>query len=477
MKTVPSVTARVWMSVAALALPLAACGLEVFDPDRVKEPGLEDPAFIDVQVAGAIGDFTVAYSGADLDDAFLASAAAITDEFFNSETFETRTATDRREQRPPANGNTSDLAYTDLHQARRALRLAAEAVAAHPDKGMSDPDFAELNALHGYTYVALGEGFCSWVPISNDEAPFPADGLPRTSRQLFQESLPLFDAAGGTNLARIGKARALVNLGDYAGAAPLVAGVPTTFNYFMEHSDGTDRENNPFFSLQSNGRWSLAHGEGGNGMPFRGTSPNVNADKDPRLPGTNYVPVGQDPRIPWFEDPAGGFDPDYRLFVQLKYPFRGSDVPLASGIEARLIQAEAALASGGDWLGILNALRDSVGTLMAAQIDNYSSWVSNPTLAPLADPGTASARVALLFRERAFWLWGTGHRLGDMRRLINQYGRTQDQVYPSGAYHKGGTHGPDVVFPVDFDEVNNTHFRTPSGQYPSQCDVKRASID
>jgi hypothetical protein len=114
---------------------------------------------------------------------------------------------------------------------------------------------------------------------------------------------------------------------------------------------------------------------------------------------------------------------------------------------------------------------------MAAQIDDYSSWVSNPTLAPLADPGTASARVALLFRERAFWLWGTGHRLGDMRRLINQYGRTQDQVYPSGAYHKGGTHGPDVVFPVDFDEVNNALFRDASGQYPSRCDARNPSID
>ncbi|MCH8936516.1 MAG: hypothetical protein IIB90_12380 [Gemmatimonadetes bacterium] len=43
-----------------------------------------------------------------------------------------------------------------------------------------------------------------------------------------------------------------------------------------------------------------------------------------------------------------------------------------------------------------------------------------------------------------------------MRRLINQYSRTEASVYPSGAYHKGGSHGSDVVFPVDFDEINNT---------------------
>lgn len=460
MKTIRSVAHLVRVAAVALALPLTACLLDVFDPDTVNPTNFDDPRFIDVQVAGAVGDFAVAYSGPGLTDTYLAGVAAITDEFFSTGTFTTRTATDRRLQQPPANGNMTDAAYTELQQARRALMLAAQRVAAHPDRGTSHPDYAELNALHGYTYVALGEGFCSYVPISNDDDPTtPADGPPRTSRQLFDESLPLFDDAGGTELANIGKARALMNLGQYAAAAAVVASVPTTFNYFIEHSSTAPRENNPFFSLQSNGRWSLSHLEGGNatGMPFRGADPNN--------------PAGQDPRIPWVEDPAGGFDPAFRLFVQLKYPFRDSDVPLASGIEARLIEAEAALASGGNWLAILNALRDSVGIIMAAQIDDYSTSVPAPVLAPLADPGTDPARVDLIFRERAFWLWGTGHRLGDLRRLVNQYTRAADAVYPSGAYHKGGSHGSDVVFPVDFDEVNNQLFDI------SLCVVTNAGID
>lgn len=460
MTTLRYLKGLVWGAVVALALPLSACDtlLEVTDPDTVNPATLDEPTFIDVIVAGGIGDFAVAYSGAG-GDAYLSTSALITDEFFSSGTFTTRTATDRREQFSPANGNTSDGGYVNLHQARRALKLAAARVAAHPDKGQSDPDFGELTALHAYTYVALGEGFCSSVPISDDTNPDPADGPPRTSAQLFEESLPIFDDAGGTDLANIGKARALVNLGRYAEAAALVTGVPTTFNYFIEHSETADRENNPFFSLQSNGRYSLSHLEGGNatGMPFRGADPFDNA--------------GQDPRIPWFEDPAGGFDPQFRLFVQRKYPYRDSDLVLASGIEARLIEAEAALASGGNWLSILNTLRASVGTLMAAQIDDYSTWVPSPSLAALTDPGTPAARVDLLFRERAFWLWGTGHRLGDLRRLINQYSRTEAQVYPSGAYHKGGSHGTDVVFPVDFDEVNNALYDI------STCNVKSAAIN
>jgi hypothetical protein len=461
MLTIRSVKVLARVAAVVLALPLAACDgvLEVVDPDTVNPGTLDDPNFIDVVVAGAIGDFAVAYSGPGLTDTYLASVAAITDEFFNSETFPTRTATDRRQQFSPANGNSADAAYVNLHRARRATMLAAARVATHPDRGTSHPDYAELQALQGYTYLALGEGFCSSVPISNDAASEPTDGPPRTSRQLFEEAQPLFDAAGGTPLANIGKARALMNLGQYAAAAALVTSVPTTFNYFIEHSTTTGRQTNPFWSLQSNGRWSLSHNEGGNltGLAFRGADPNNNA--------------GQDPRIPWFQDPDGGFDPVFPLYVQLKYPYQDSDVPLASGIEARLIEAEAALASGGNWLAILNALRDSVGVLMAAQIDDYATWVPAPVLAPLVDPGTAATRIDLLFEERAFWLWGTGQRLGDVRRLINQYGRLADDVFPSGTYHKGGTYGTDVVFPVDFDEVNNTLYDI------STCVVTSASID
>lgn len=434
-----------WLAVVAVALPLMACDdlLEVVDPDTVNPDNLLDPAFIDVAIAGAVGDFAVAYSGAG-GDAFLSTTALLSDEFFSTGTFGTRTATDRRNQQTPANGNTSDGAYTNLHRARRALKNTAAQVAEHEDYGTGDPIYAELNALHGYTYVALGEAYCSYVPISNDEAPEPADGPPRTSAELFMEAAPIFANAAGTNLGALGAARALLNLGDYPGAAAAVAGVPTDYNYFIEHSMTDARQNNPLFNLQSNGRYSVSHLEGGNatGMPFRGADPED--------------PAGQDPRLPWFEDPAGGFDPAFRLFTNLKYPNRDSNVPLASGIEARLIEAEAALNAGGDWLTPLNDLRANVGTLMAAQIDGYADAVPAPSLAPLTDPGSFDAQVDLLFEERAFWLWGTGHRLGDMRRLVAQYGRDQATVYPSGEYHKGGDHGSDVVFPVDFDEDNNT---------------------
>ena len=241
--------------------------------------------------------------------------------------------------------------------------------------------------------------------------------------ELFQEAVPIFTAAGSTNLANMGRARALLDMGDYSGAAALVGGVPTDWTYFIEHSDNA--ANNPFFSLQSNGRWSLSHFEGGNatGMPFRGA-------------GTGFDPALADPRIPWFEDPLGGFTPTWRLFTQLKYPFRDSPVVLTSGIEARLIEAEAALASGGGWLAMLNALRADVANLMGGQIDNYADAMSDltdPTLADLVDPGSAAARVDMLFQARRFWLWCTGVRLGDLRLLVHQYSLTDATASPPGA--------------------------------------------
>ena len=111
-----------------------------------------------------------------------------------------------------------------------------------------------------------------------------------------------------------------------------------------------------------------------------------------------------------------------------------------------MIEAEAQLAAGNapGALATLNAARTTV-----------------TGLTPLVDAGTADARVNQLFRERAIWLFGRGYRLGDMRRLIRQYGRTAAQVFPVGAWHKGGNYGTDVNFPVPQAEQNNPNL--PSG--------------
>ncbi len=90
------------------------------------------------------------------------------------------------------------------------------------------------------------------------------------------------------------------------------------------------------------------------------------------------------------------------------------------------------------------------------------------TLEPLPDPGSEADRLDLLFRERGYWLYTTGYRLNDLRRLVRQYGRPQDTVFPSGSYFKGGECGTDVAFPIPFDEVNNSWFD------PNACNIEQA---
>jgi starch-binding outer membrane protein, SusD/RagB family len=241
-----------------------------------------------------------------------------------------------------------------------------------------------------------------------------------------------------------------------ADAAALVTetAVPTSFIYFNEHSDNSGRQENSIWNLNgSNRRYTVSDVEGVNGLNFRSA---------------------QDPRIAWIDRNANGFDNTVRLFEQLRYPDRSADVVVADGIEARLIEAEAALRANDvtTYLAKLNALRASLASLMSAR---YTAWSANverafgsvPTLPPLTDPGTQAARVDLLFRERAFWLYGTGHRLGDFRRLIRQYGRAVNTVYPTGTWHKGGSYGTDVAFSLPFREVNNPNYD------PSACDTEQ----
>jgi hypothetical protein len=68
---------------------------------------------------------------------------------------------------------------------------------------------------------------------------------------------------------------------------------------------------------------------------------------------------------------------------------------------------------------------------------------------PVADPLTATGRADLLFRERAFWMFATGARLGDLRRMIAFYGRSAASLFPTGAYPLlGGSYGTDANLPV-----------------------------
>lgn len=182
-----------------MALPLAACDtqdlLQVDDPTFASPATLQTKEGLPTLFAGALGDFQIAYSGSG-GDAFLSVASLIADEFKSSDTFTTRTATDQRDQFPAVQGNTSDAAYNRLQYARRSAQEVAAAVERLADAGKADPRYAQLKALEGLAIVALGEGFCGAVPLSEAADGAPGElGNPLTTSQLMQEAVAVFNEA------------------------------------------------------------------------------------------------------------------------------------------------------------------------------------------------------------------------------------------------------------------------------------------
>lgn len=106
----------------------------------------------------------------------------------------------------------------------------------------------------------------------------------------------------------------------------------------------------------------------------------------------------------------------------------------------QVVASEAIRETPTAYLPFVNALRSDIG------------------LAPLADPGSPAARVDQFFAERAYFLWLTGHRLSDLRRLIRQYGRTESEVFPTGRTIYELAYGNSVSMPVPFVEINNPNY-------------------
>jgi hypothetical protein len=435
-----------------LSLLLVACDvdslLDVPDPDVATPESVLDKAALPAVLAGAIGDFMVAYNGTG--DGQISMSALFTDELIWAETFPTRFEVDVRSIQ--TSNATMEGVFRALHRARISASRAADGYARLDPTSIAQ--YAEALNLEALTYIYFGENYCNGVPFSRlDAAGAPIYGSGITNAAMFQQAVALLDSALAIlgvaattpantqrNFARVNRGRALLNLDQPANAAAAVAGVPTNFLYTINHSDNTGRQNNGLFSLVYEGRrFATGEVEGGNGLPYRTDGAPGGVPRIPNARGTGTA--------------STGFDGTTPLFQQQKYPLRNTAAPVAIGAEARMIEAENELRLGnnGPFMTIINTARGTVG------------------LAALADPGTPTLRENLLFKERAYWLWLTSHRLGDMRRLVRQYGRTANgvnAVFPSGTYFKGGVFGTDVNFPIPFDEQNNPQFQQCTDRNP-----------
>jgi hypothetical protein len=382
----------------------------------------------------------------------------LTDEWKSGDTFVQRDETDKRTI--ALDNSIVTAGYRYIHRTRISANLAIDALRKYPpvSNAAKTAYVAQMQWIRGYAALLSAENFCNGQPYSDGSTGTIVEGPPISVAESFQKAIVDADSAIATigaaadtlntrhlRAARMVKARALMGLGgaaNYVAARALAATVPTNYAYSVYFSPAS----------VSNGIWSLNNSakryvvgdsvEGAaqivNAIPFKSAN-------DPRVP-TSGTGKAFDSATPFTQQliwasagtPAGSEDP----------------ISVVNGIDARLIEAEVALSQSDvpTWLGILNTLRTGPTVI--------SNGLTVTGMTPLVAPVLPADQVSLQFREKAFWTFGRGERLGDMRRLVRQYNRTPAQVFPTGNFNpnKGGTFGTDVNLPVPQAEQNNTKF-------------------
>ena len=408
----------------------AGCGsldrvLAVEPVDRVPALPLESsPANAQLLVNGAIADFECAFGG------YVVLGGLIGDELEESRSiaerkpFDQRTHTSRDRRYAVARCDQLGV-YTPLQTARvsaeRAIRLL---------EGWTDAEVAQrrmlvatMRAYAGYATLLLGEGFCTTVLSSPDAngalvygGEISRDSAFRVAESHFTAAMALAQETGAStvlNLALVGRARASLDRGDLASARGDATRVPPVFTHFMTASASPLRRQNRAWEEEREEDIVTV------GILYRSLG-------DPRVPVTDMRRTGPT-RVP--------------IFYEEKYPTAASPIRIASGAEARLIVAEADIATGTP-----ESLQNA-----RSIIDVFRARGNQP---PLSATDATTLRAALIDQRRRE-LFLEGQHLGDIIRFGTTFTPPVGAAYPGG-----GSYGAQRCLPLpDVERDNNPALR------------------
>ncbi|HSQ32848.1 MAG TPA: hypothetical protein VLN49_23490 [Gemmatimonadaceae bacterium] len=431
---------------------LAACNPkeELLSP---QQPGVISPSSVtsaaaaDALYVGALSRWKSSMNGGGNNtEALWNWQALFTDELQSSDTFSQRNDADQRNLQN--NDGVLTPIYNASQQARGRARDAIVALLAYDTSPSGKQHVGEMYLMMGYIEMEISQSFCNGIPFGETEGGIPQYTTPVTDAEGFKLAMARIDTAltyltapADSTLkwaALLVKARAQVDLGDFAGAATTVAPIPTKFQYNFDYSQ-TTFDNEWWIMGPSVKRYTVGDsvnvaGRILNAIPFAQLN-------DPRVAANNTGTKAED---------------NTTTFVEVKNWGRDDPIPPLSGIDARLIEAEAKLQANdiAGMMTILNALRTSAQVIGAFKV---------PAMPAIATtPATKDAATDLFFREKALWQFERGYRMDDLRRLVRQYGRTQDKVFPTGPFTRNGTpsgeFGTQVAFPVPDAEKSNPNF-------------------
>jgi hypothetical protein len=396
---------RAASSVSALltALALGACSnlLEVQYPGRIPSGQIGDPGLAAVLVRGAVGDLECAYSN------YMSGSSVHSDEYETSNSNvplanwgeRTITADETDYVISPCDNNLGNFGIqVPLHTARFQSedvynRLSGWTDAQVPNRASL---MATVRAYGGYAYTFMGEGFCE-VSFDGGARQPPSAAL-IIAEQRFTEAVTLAGQAGNAdiqNLARVGLARARLDLKKWADAATAAAAVTPGYVKLADRGQETSRRWNDLYRLaEQQGAYTVA-------CAFRPT----HASLGPLDAPCGTTPALDDPRTLVIDAGRGAFNSEVRLWVTRKYSALISPQRLASYKEAQLILAEAQAQQGqvGAAEATINAYRDGYG-------------LPHLTFADQADA------IAKIIEERRRELsFEGGHRLNDLLRYGKQW--------------------------------------------------------
>jgi hypothetical protein len=439
-----SKTRRRWFRAATVAAAFAATGalggcsdfLAVENPGAIETEDLNDPKYIGLLVNGVIGEFqpmlpTVAYY-----------SAVFTDELRNHHNFFEEKLIDQRNVTPD-NATYVTLVYNPMHRTRFMADSAASYLRAFlADSAGRDLRLARVQAYGGYSYVLLGETLCG-SPINVGPVLSSTELLTQAVTR-FTDVLSITDAARAlptatagqkatadslANLARVGMARAYLQMGNKAKALEFALQVPAAYEFRSYYSINSARENNPIF-----GRLSQVGSLSG-GLDF---TPWATVNSDPRVPRPTATEATLDGIRANIPNSPLQYSTYNNTVVGAEFSREGW-LRIASGLEAQYIAAEAA------------------GPTAATIAFVESRRVIDPTGRAAAATTTANF-MANLREQRARDFYLSGHRLGDLRRYKAQYGV---DLFPSGPYENstsgevyGSLTNNQTCFPLSAAEIS-----------------------
>lgn len=415
------------------ALALAGCNdfLTVDNPAAIQEPNLEAVSYVTLLSNSVLGEFqpmvpqVAMYSG------------VYGDELRNNHVFFENRLIDLR-QVAPDNGT-----YGIIYNAMQRTRYMADTAAGRMrqllgDTAARDMRIARAVAIAGYTYTIMGERLCA-API-NGGAPVAWQGLLDTAMVRFDAAITAASAVRGDTsrpasqraladtvffLAKVGGSRAALMRNQPARARTYATGVPAAWEYRLNYSTNSPRENNPFNAWTLNAANTIFSYEA---KWWRTNDPRLPHAAVPVAPAAANTQNGERAAVPAVTAPWGGFANTATGAVWAL----NASMRLASGLEAAYVLAET---------------DGPVATTL--------TFVNQRRAAGLQPAVTLSgdALMAELREQRARDFFLDGRRLGDIRRYL-EYNNID--FFPRGAYPgstTGEAYGPQTCMPLTNNEI------------------------